>query len=230
MLCFAYSEDSNLTGFFQFGKSIEEFRDAYVQPFFDYLDEKLDDGDFVLSVLIRFKHTCEWFRREELHQLFHSQTRAGEANLAWKMYEYLYGQGIEFSIEPASASGKADMVSAQNSSHPLIADAKVFLPESGRGVGYLAKGLHQLYRYTCDFNKPIGYMVVFSLTDKRLAFAPEFRPEGIPRWLHNDKTLFVIVIDIFSYPEPASHRPVPQTLTIKTDDLLSEDSRADSRG
>lgn len=221
-----YSEDSNPMGFFQFCKSPEEFRDAYLQPFFDYLDEKLDDGDFVLSTLVRFKHTCEWFRREELNQLFHSETRSGETSLAWRMYEYLYGQGIEFNIEPASASGKPDMVSAQSSDHPLIADAKVFIPESGRGVSYLAKGLHQLYRYTCDFNQSIGYLVVFSVTERRLVFSPEFRPEAMARWVHNDKTIFVIVIDIFAYSRPASHRAVPETMTITDEDLMREISHA----
>jgi hypothetical protein len=217
-----YSEKNHHLEFSKFSFELDEFRDAYLQPFFDYLDERLDDGDFVLSTLIRFKHSCEWFRRDELNQVFHSETQAGEKNLAWKMYEYLYEQGIEFSIEPTSASGEVDMVSAQNSSHPLIADAKIFIPESGRGVAYLAKGLHQLYRYTCDFNMSVGYLVVFCNTEKRLAFAPELISDDLPRWVHNDKTLFIVVVDLFIHSKPASQRAIPVAVTITPDDLLRE--------
>jgi hypothetical protein len=217
-----FSQKDHHLQFTQFALELDDFRDAYLQPFFDYLDERLDDTDVVLSTLLRFKHTCEWFHRDELNRLLQADHSRAEKNLAWRMYEYLYQQGIDFSIEPTSASGQADMVSAQNSDNPLIADAKLFIPESARGVAYLAKGLHQLYTYACDFNRSIGYLVVFSATERRLAFAPELLSDGLPRWRHNDKTIFVLVIDIFSYPTSASRRGVPETITVTSDDLVRE--------
>lgn len=79
------------------------------------------------------------------------------------MYEYLHGCGMEFYIEPTSASGEADMISLQSDSQdPLIADAKVFNPERSHGKAYVIKGVHQLYRYACDYNEAVGYLIIFN--------------------------------------------------------------------
>jgi hypothetical protein len=139
---------------------LEQFRTLYLEPFYEYIDEHLDDRSFVLQTLLRYKHACEWFRRSRLYTLWQEDTRRGERLLALDLYEYLHERGIDFHIEPWSASGEADMVSLQQSNDPLIADAKIFNPEGGKPKSYILRGFHQLYQYTCDYNQSIGYLVI----------------------------------------------------------------------
>ena len=108
---------------------LSTFSDWYLTPLYEYLDERLDDPQFVLGRLIRFKHLCEWFWREELYRKWEqAPARKGEKTLAMRLYEFLFSEGVNFHIEPWSASGEADMVSSQEGPERLIADAKVFKP------------------------------------------------------------------------------------------------------
>src|SRR5579862_739385 len=74
-------------------ETLERFRSSYLEPFYEYLDEHLQERDLILSQLVRFKHLAEWFRREELWTVFKGAQRDGERRLAFKLYEYLYEQG-----------------------------------------------------------------------------------------------------------------------------------------
>ncbi|MDZ7779532.1 MAG: hypothetical protein U5R14_06265 [Gemmatimonadota bacterium] len=122
------------------------------EPLYEYIDEKLDTGRAVLGLLLRYKHRCEWFSRSRLFETWQSAEKRGEKVLALDMYQYLFDQGLDFAIEPASASGEADLVEAQTGEERLIADAKIFDPDSGKDVPYLARGVNQLYIYSQDYN------------------------------------------------------------------------------
>lgn len=200
---------------------LERFRDWYVEPFFDYLDETLEDSNLILGTLIRYKHKVEWYRREELQKLFVENQSRGEGVLAQHMYEYLFDQGIPFQVEPQTASGKPDVVSLDDSDHPFIGDVKVF-DASGRGAAYIKKGLYQVYQYCCDHNETVGYLIVFNISDKQLRFALASGSDGIPRFEYNHKTIFVTVIDIHDHEGTASTRGIPDTVTISADDVIRE--------
>lgn len=60
------------------------------------------------------------------------------------------------------------MVAAQTGEYPLIADAKIYNPDKGKGKDYIAKALNQIYIYTQDYNEPFGYMVVYKTSDDEL--------------------------------------------------------------
>ena len=102
--------------------ALRAFKREFLYPITDYVVEQLDDKRFFLSMLRRFKHKCEWFQRERLLEAFQANMQVGEKTLALSLYEYLHDQGLSFSIEPSSVSGRADLIAAQNSSDPLIAD------------------------------------------------------------------------------------------------------------
>jgi hypothetical protein len=212
-----------------FHKALDNFRDRYLDPFYEYVDEHIEERNLVLAELIRFKHLAEWFRRGELWNRWKSQTRSGERALAFAVYEFLYEQGIDFQIEPASASGEVDMVSAQHSSNPLVADVKIYDPESSRGSAYIRRGFHQVYRYLHDFNQPIGYLVVFKGSEKLLVFAgTTSNAEQVPYMTINDKTIFLVQIDIFPHEETASKRDVPEQDVISEADLAADIEAASS--
>ena len=204
----------NLTHESKYDACIEGFRLTYVEPLFDYIDEQIDDKRMTLVLLKKFKHRCEWFRREGMLARFKDDTGHGEKLLARELYEYLHDQGLQFHIEPQSASGRIDLISAQSGKDRLVADTKLFNPERGQDRGYIIKGFRQVYEYTKDFNESFGYLVIFKTCEQDLAFPTEHQEGGIPFVTHNNKTIFLVVIDIFDYPESASKRGKLQTYEI----------------
>ena len=202
------------------GRQLDTFRQLYLEPFYEYVDEHLDDRNFILYCLERYKRACEWFERERLFQMWNAQTQRGEKLLALDLYKYLFEKGAEFQIEPWSASGEADMVATQASDNPLIADVKVFNPAKGKGKAYVIRAMHQVHTYTCDYNQPIGYVVIFNTSPTQLRFALTTPAQPVPRILFNNKTLFFIVIDIFPHSEPASQRKTLETVEIAEEELI----------
>jgi hypothetical protein len=125
----AYSECNQPTDLFQFvsahGESdrmLDRFRSLYLEPFYEYLDEHLDDRSHVLHSLLRYNHACEWFRRQRLYSQWDAETKRGEHLLALDMYEYLHERGIEFHIQPTSASGEPDMIALQSGSREPLSN------------------------------------------------------------------------------------------------------------
>ncbi len=190
----------------EYRRGAESFTEHFIEPLFDYIDEQIDDRRTILGLLLKYKHHVEWFRRDELRVKFEADTQRGEKNLARDFYAYLHDQGLDFSIEPSSISGEADLISAQTGDDRLVADVKIFDPANGKNVSYLYKGFAQVYRYTQDYNDPFGYLVVFKTCREDLAVNAAGQEAAIPFFTHNNKTIFVLVIDIFGYPEPASKR------------------------
>jgi len=193
---------------------LETFRLEYVEPLFDYIDEQIDDKRTTLALLKKFKHRCEWFHRADLFVRFKDDTGQGEKVLTRSLYEYLHDQGVQFQIEPQSASGRIDLISAQSGKDRLVADAKLFNPERSQDRGYITKGFRQVYEYTKDYNEPFGYLVIFKTCEQDLAIPTQHQESVVPFITHNNKTVFLVVIDIFDYPESASKRGKLQTYEI----------------
>jgi len=194
--------------------AIEAFRLAYIEPLFDYIDEQIDDKRMVLVLLKKYKHRCEWFRRAEMFAKFKDNTNQGEKILARDLYEYLHDQGLQFHVEPESASGRIDLITSQTGKDRLVADAKLFNPERGQDCGYIIKGFRQVYEYTKDFNESFGYLVIFKTCARDLSVPTEHQESSIPFIIHNNKTIFFVLIDIFDYTESASKRGKLETYEI----------------
>jgi hypothetical protein len=213
------SYNYNRTG--NFDQILESFKDIFLESFYEYLDEQLDDQKVILSLLRRYKHKCEWFQRDYLYNLWENNTSRGEKLLALHLYEYLHDQGLDFTIEPYSISGEADLVAAQNTDDPLIADTKIFNPDRGNGKSYITKGFNQIYVYTMDYNEPFGYLVIYKTSKKDLRFALSNQTQSIPFVIHNNKTIFIITIDIFPHNTSASGRGAIQSIEITEENLIN---------
>lgn len=187
-----------------------------IQPFYDYFVEQIDNQKNILSLLYRYKHRCEWFQRERLLQLYESETKKGEKLLALDLYQYLFDEGINFTIEPSSIDGAIDLISAQNSDDPLLADAKVF---KGNKT-YICKGFGQLVSYTRKYNEPFGYLVIYNITDKDISFLFADSTGNIPVVAYNHKTIFLITIDLYNHSKPPSKRGLINPIEIKEKDLF----------
>lgn len=212
-------------------EAVEFFTQSFVEPLFDYIDEQIDDQRTILSLLRKYKHRTEWFFRDELRSRFERDTLRGERRLAMDLYAYLHDQGLDFSIEPSSISGKADLISAQTGSDRLVADVKIFDPTRSKGLSYLHAGFHQVYQYTKDHNDPFGYMVVFKTCAEDLSINAPNQESSVPFFIHNNKTLFVLVIDIFDHPTSASKRGALKSYELLECDLIkifSNDLQSDT--
>src|SRR5437879_5346390 len=181
--------------------ALKGFCSAFVQPLSQYLIEQLDEQRIMLTLLRRYKHKCEWFQRDALLNLWKSDTVRGEWNLKLHLFQYLHDQGLDFTIEPYSQSGKADLIAGQSTGDPLIADAKLFNLKKGKD--YVVRGYRQLYQYTLDFNEPAGYMVIFKTCQEELRFALTNQTHSTPFVINNNKTVYFLTIDICDYQKPA---------------------------
>lgn len=204
----------------KYDDGIEAFRLAYVEPLFDHIDEQLDDKRMTLTLLVRYKHRCEWFRRDALRNACEADTTRGEKTLAYDLYEYLHDQGIQFHIEPQSESGRVDLISAQSGKDRLVADTKVFEPERGLDRSYIIKGFRQIYEYTKDYNEPFGYLVIFKTCEDDLSFSTPKQESGVPFITHNNKTIFLVAIDICDYAASASKRGKLKTNEIAVEEFV----------
>jgi hypothetical protein len=199
---------------------VEAFRIAFVEPVYEYLDEQVDDQRAILAMLKRYKHKCESFQRKRLFEVWKGDTSKGEESLAFHLYEYMHDQGVNLTIEPYSESGRVDMVAAQNTEDPLIADAKIFNPEKDKGKPYLCHGFHQIYQYTLDYNEPFGYLVIFKTCPEDLKLTLAGQEQSISFLTHNHKTIFLLTIDIYPHEKPASKRGYLKTWEISQDELV----------
>lgn len=217
-------------------ENLDAFRSVFLESLYDYLDEHIDDQRAILALLRRYKHKCEWFHRKKLYKLWEDNTTNGEKLLTMDMYDFLYDQGFDFTIEPSSVSGEADLIASQNTDDPLIADAKIFCPPS-KNTNYIIRGFNQVYIYTRDYNEPFGYLIIFKTCPEDIKFSLPNQTQSTPFITHNDKTIFLLTIDIFPHEASASHRGRLRSYEITKEDLVNliesnsaETTRNDGQG
>lgn len=204
-----FSFESNI------GRILNDLTDAVASPLVNFLHDRIEDVSSVLYLIERFKVRAEWFRRNELFQLYQEDTSVGEAALDQKLREALFEGGIDYPFsQPLSPSGEADVVALIGSGDPLVLEVKVFDPERGKGKSNIRQGLHQAIRYADDYNQPVGYVVVFNCSDGQLAFqgGPDEDSAVPARVSQAGKTFFVISVDIRpDRPSASKDRPATRT-------------------
>jgi hypothetical protein len=196
------------------------FKSFFIEPLCAYIEENLEINSVMLGLLLRYKHKCEWFGRERLDGLWKSDTKRAEWLLKEDLYEYLHDNEIEFTIDPYSKEGKPDLVAAQSTDDPLIADAKLFQKPKSKGVRSVVGGFHQVYRYTQQFNEPFGYLIIFKACDEDLKFDISDQTFSVPYVVYNNRTIYLLTIDIYPNPTQASKRgPLKPIAIINSNDL-----------
>lgn len=208
----------------EMAENLDVFREEFLEPFYEYIDEHIDDQHVILYLLGKYKHRCEWFHSESLRQNVINDTSKGEKNLALDLYEYLHDSGIDFNIEPKSASGIPDFVTEQIDDNRIIADTKIYWPEKSKNKSYLIHGFNQIYTYLCDFNESFGYLVIYNLTDDDIRFLLPQTQSAFPSYTYNNKTVFFVLVDIFDHEASASKRGQRKTVDIAENELIEENS------
>ena len=171
-------------------RALREFIEAVVDPFVNYLHDRIDEASNVLYLIQRFKVRAEWFQQSELHQAYKSDTKRGEASLDKALRQSLFDGGVDYPFsQPASPSGKADIVAALGSNDPLVLEVKAFDPARSKDKGHVKQGFHQVLRYSEDYNESVGYLVVFNCSDRHLSFGPSggAEAESPPRLIMQER-------------------------------------------
>lgn len=180
-------------------------RQLYLDALYEYLDEHLDDQRLMLELLRRYKHRCEWFHRQRLHDLWAEDTQNGEKRIGMDLYEYLHEQGVEFHIEPWGESGEIDLIAMQGTRDPLLCDVKLFNPEKKKGKPYIRAAFHQIHTYMNTYNEAVGYLVIFNTGGRPLAFDVG-GTGGVPWVAFNGKVFYLVVVDLYPHEKTASKR------------------------
>ena len=166
-----------------------KYENLFLEPFYEYVDEHIDDQQAILYFLRRYKHRCEWFHADRLRQAVEDDTQRGEKGLASDLYEYLHNQGIDIHIEPRSASGIPDFVADQVGKDRVIADTKLFWIERSKGKPYIISAFNQAYTYARDYNEPCAYLVIFKMSSEELNFLVPSSQSMFPCMSLNNKTV-----------------------------------------
>jgi hypothetical protein len=78
-----------------------------------------------------------------------------------------------------------------------------------------------VHRYCSDYNKAVGYLIVFDVSEKHLRV--DLRSSGgIPQFEYSHKTIFLVSIDICEHVGTASVRDIPETVSISESELVRE--------
>lgn len=210
--------------------AIEIVRDTLISGFYEYLDEQLDARNALLGLLLKYKHRSEWFRRYRLRDIaangLEYRKDGGERALAIDLYEYVFDQGVDFSIEPKSASGEADLIARDSDGRYIVIDAKYISPTDppSKIRDKLAAGFHQVARYCEDHNESYGYLVPY-INHKKSLRLPLEEIDGFRYLTVKGKIIYYIPVDIGDHPSASQSGPADE-IDISKDELLKETTDA----
>lgn len=207
----------------QVEEAIRVIRDVAVDGLYEYLDEQLDARNVLYAILLKYKQRSEWFHRARLRQTAEQglEGRRGERALAVDLQGYVLDQGVEFVVEPTSASGEVDLILRDSDGGYVVIDAKYITVDATRSDmrDRLAHGFHQVARYCDDFNEPSGYLVAFVCTPTRIRLELE-ESDGFRYLVLGGKTIYFLPVDIADLPS-ASKAGKAEEVTISKAELVT---------
>lgn len=203
-------------------EAIDSFRVAFLNPFYDYIDEQLHDQEFPLSFLLHYKQKCEWFQRHDLYNQWEKERKTGESLLKRHLFEYFHDQGFNIlAKEPASPSGEVDLIAVYSNELPIILEAKVF-SEGAKSKHHIVTGFKQVYSYVEDYVSPSGILLIYKTCGFDLKIDVPDSRQTIPCVSYNNKLILLLVVDIFLYEKTASKRGPVKAVVITEKDLVQE--------
>lgn len=200
--------------------AIKLFRDTLFLPFYEYLDEHIEDYGIIIYLLQRFKFRTEIFDREYIYKLYESDPKRSESLLDREVRKFLFDQGIDYPLStPLSSSGRTDIVADLHTEDPLVLEIKILDLDREYDKAYIRKGFRQIYDYTNDYNKNVGYLLIFNASEVDLNFNLKSKSET--RIELDEKTFYIVVVDIYPDTVPSSKKGKLKLYTIEESFLLS---------
>lgn len=202
-------------------EQVELLRDVVLDGIYEYLDEQIDSRNALYGIILKYKQRSEWFQRKRLREICTNglEGKTGERALAIDLQEYVFNQGVEFYIEPSSASGEVDLIIKASEGKSIIIDAKYIKPEFNRSeiVRKISSGFHQVMKYCADYNEHEGYLVTFSDTDKKIDLELD-DIDSIKFLRLGSKIIYHLFVDISDSP-PASKSGKAEEVIVSANEL-----------
>lgn len=207
----------------KFDDAVSVVRDVAIDGLYEHLDEHLDERNSIYSILLKYKQRSEWFRKNRLREFAENglEGKKGEVALAIDVQEYILDQGVEFFVEPASASGEVDLVLKSSEGRYIIVDAKYVKNESNRSsvLSKLASGFHQVARYCNDFDVSEGFLVNFVANTTRIRLGLDTL-DNFPYLNVGNKIIYYIEVNIAEEPS-ASKSGKATEIELSKEELIS---------
>lgn len=174
-------------------KIIEE----YISPILNYFHDRLDKSSSIIFLLEKYKKRVEWFFQAELLHKYLNAENSFEKLLEDDLRLFLFDQGIDYPFStPLSASGRSDIVGQIETDEPIVLEIKIFDKEKGYDKNRIKEGFNQIVKYTNDYNKNVGYLVIFNMNQVEINFKFESNTKMFPPAIHfNNKIFYFIVIN-----------------------------------
>ena len=206
----------------QVPERVETFNQHFVEPFVRLIDDRLEEGDFLLALLARYRHEVSWFRRAELHAAA-GQSGQSEKVLDTDLRRSLFEMGVDYPFsQPRSPSGEPDIVVGAEDPKPI--EVKLFDPDRDYGVNRVRQGVRQAYDYAGDFGHGVGYLVIFNYAEHPLELpSDDANAAWPPRLVVGNRTVYLITVDLNPPQEPSSRRRAVTPIVLMRDELLPND-------
>lgn len=201
------------------------FVEKYVDPLVYYIYDELDEGSSVLYLLEKYKKRCEWFEKDTLRNLYDKSVGHQERVLDKDLRQFLFEQGIDYPFStPSSPSGAADVVGILQTDDPLVLEVKIFDSSKNYGKNRVYDGFRQIVSYSNDYNKPVGYLLIFNMDKLEINLVTKENDKNWPiKVVFASKTYFIIFVNIPPCDtESASKRGKIEKITITEEELTSE--------
>lgn len=220
---YGYSKIQNLMIYI--GQGFDETRgnivEQLVAPIVYFVHDKIEKSSSTIYLLEKYKKRTEWFTKDELMTKYRQLTKSYEQIFEDDLRLFLFDQGIDYPFStPKSTSGRADIVGAIDTTDPLIIEVKLLDKEKNYGKNRIKDGFNQIVKYTNDFNKNFGYLVLFNIDNLEVNFKFSDSKKTFPPMLtFGDKTYFFVVVNLFS-GETASKQGQLESVEVSEDDLV----------
>ncbi len=192
-----------------------------IEPIVNYLIDQLEESNSILYLLEKYKRKVEWFTGKKLKKKYEELEENYEDYFEEDLRLFLFEQGIDYPFStPKSSSGRSDVVGGIDTANPLICEIKIFDRNKGYGKNRVKSGFTQILRYTEDYNKNQGFLVIFKVDNAELNFDLE-QPNYFPPLINfNNKTYYIITVNI-SENISASKKGKSEVINFTKKDLFS---------
>jgi hypothetical protein len=112
------------------------------------------------------------------------------------------------------------LVTDQVGDDRVVADAKLFWPENGKGKNYLISAFNQAYTYARDYNEPSRLPRDLQDVPRGPALPGSLGGHHVSGLSVNNKTVFFVVVDICEHRVPASKRGQLKSVDISDTELI----------
>lgn len=208
------------------GRDFEDTKNNLIEdlitPLIYYFHDKLEKANSTIYLLEKYKRRTEWFTKQYLLHKYQESTKSYEQIFEDDLRLFLFDQGIDYPFStPKSASGRADIIGSIDTSDPIVLEIKIFDRQKNYGKNRIKEGFTQVLKYANDYNKDLGYLVIFNLDNAEVNL--KFSEQNMifpPMLTFNNKTFFFVVVNIL-IQESASKVGAIESIEISESELTS---------